>query len=97
MAKPGKFRASGKNGGYKTCVKISPKSKGKDIIAVGDQNIEFSSDYGKTWKTISQEKNLYVCEWIDENSLVFAGKNRILKAIFEIVSHRFHRFYRRYS
>jgi methyl coenzyme M reductase subunit D len=37
-------------------VKIRPKSKGKDIIAVGDQNIEFSSDYGKTWKTISQEK-----------------------------------------
>ncbi len=77
------IQASGKNGGYKTCVKIRPKSKGKDIIAVGDQNIEFSSDYGKTWKTISQEKNLYVCEWIDENSLVFAGKNRILKAIFK--------------
>ena len=77
------IQASGKNGGYKTCVKIRPKSKGKDIIAVGDQNIEFSSDYGKTWKTISQEKNLYVCEWIDEDSLVFAGKNRILKAIFK--------------
>ena len=77
------IRASGKNGGYKTCVKIRPKSKGKDIIAVGDQNIEFSSDYGKTWKTISQEKNLYVCEWIDQYSLVFAGKNRILKAIFK--------------
>jgi len=77
------IQASGKNGGYKTCVKIRPKSKGKDIIAVGDQNIEFSSDYGKTWKTISQEKNLYVCEWIDENRLVFAGKNRILKAIFK--------------
>ena len=73
------IQASGKNGGYKTCVKIRPNSKGKDIIAVGDQNIEFSSDYGKTWKTISEEKGLYVCEWIDENTLVFAGKDRIVK------------------
>lgn len=73
------IQASGKNGGYKTCVKFRPKSKGKDIIAVGDQNIEFSNDYGKTWKTISEEKGLYVCEWVDENTLVFAGKNRIVK------------------
>lgn len=76
------IQASGKNGGYKTCVKVRPKSKGKDIIAVGDQNIEFSNDYGKTWKIISEEKGLYACEWIDENSLVFAGKNRIIKMKF---------------
>lgn len=73
------IQASEKNGGYKTCVKFRPKSKGKDIITVGDQNIEFSSDYGKTWKTISEEEGLYVCEWIDENTVVFAGKNRIVK------------------
>ena len=76
------IQASGKNGGYKTCVKFRPKSKGKDIIAVGDQNIEFSQDYGKTWKTISEEKGLYVCEWIDENTLVLAGKDRIVKMLF---------------
>lgn len=73
------IQASGKNGGYKTCVKIRPGSKGKEIIAVGDQNIEFSSDYGKTWTTISDEKGLYVCDWIGRNTLVFAGKDRIVK------------------
>lgn len=73
------IQASGKNAGYKTCVKIRPKSKGRDIIAVGDQNIEFSSDYGKTWTKISEEKGLYVCEWVDSNTLVFAGKDRIVK------------------
>ena len=78
------IQASGKNSGYKTCVKFRPKSKGKDIIAVGDQNIEFSQDHGKTWKTISEEKGLFVCEWIDENTVVFAGKNRIVKMTFKI-------------
>lgn len=73
------IEASGKNGGYKTCVKFRPKSKGKDIISVGDQNIELSTDYGKTWKTISEEKGFYVCEWVDENTIVLAGKNRIVK------------------
>ncbi|MBW8360441.1 MAG: glycosyl hydrolase [Weeksellaceae bacterium] len=73
------IQASGMNGGYKTCVKIRPKSRGKDIIAVGDQHIEFSSDFGKTWTKISDEKGLYVCEWIDRNTVVFAGKDRIVK------------------
>lgn len=71
------IQASGKNGGYKSCVKIRPHSKGKDIIAVGSKNIEFSNDYGKTWKTISDEKSLFVCEWIDENTVVLAGKDKI--------------------
>lgn len=74
------IQASGKNAGYKTCVKIRPNSKGKDIIAVGDQNIEFSIDYGKTWTKISDEKGLFVCKWVDDRTLVFAGKNRIVKA-----------------
>lgn len=73
------IQASGKNGGYKTCVKFRPNSKGKDIIAVGDQTIDYSSDYGKTWKTISEEKGLYVCEWTDADTVVLAGKNRIVK------------------
>ncbi len=73
-------QASGKNAGYMTCVKIRPKSKGKEIIAVGDQHISFSNDYGKTWTKISDEKGLFVCEWIDKNTLVFAGKNRLVKA-----------------
>ncbi|MBW8361482.1 MAG: glycosyl hydrolase [Kaistella sp.] len=74
-----KIQASGRNGGYKTCVKIRPGSKGKEIIAVGDQNIEFSNDFGKTWTKISEEKGLYVCEWMNRNTLVFAGKDRIIK------------------
>lgn len=73
------IQASGKNAGYMTCVKIKPGSKGKEIIAVGDQHISYSSDFGKTWKKISDEKGLFVCEWIDNKTVVFAGKDRIVK------------------
>ncbi|WP_347216080.1 glycosyl hydrolase [Chryseobacterium sp.] len=72
------IQASGQNAGYMTCVKIKPGSKGKEIIAVGDRHISYSSDFGKTWKKISDEKGLYVGQWIDGNRVVFAGKDRIL-------------------
>lgn len=71
------IQASGQNAGYTTCVKIKPGSKGKEIIAVGDKHISYSSDFGKTWKKISDEKGFFVCQWIDGNSVVLAGNNRI--------------------
>ncbi len=76
------IQASGNNAGYMTCVKIRPKSKGKEMIAIGDQHISYSKDFGKTWMKISDEKNLYTCLWVDRDRLVFAGKDRILKAHF---------------
>jgi len=77
------IQASGENGGYMTCVKIKPESQGKEIIALGDQQISYSNDYGKTWKVISNEKNLYVCEWLNSSTLIVAGKDRILKISIE--------------
>ncbi|MCY0970193.1 WD40/YVTN/BNR-like repeat-containing protein [Chryseobacterium wangxinyae] len=73
------IHASGKNAGYMTCVQIKPGSKGREIIAIGDQHISYSSDFGKTWKKISDEKGLFVCKWINKKTVVFAGKDRILK------------------
>lgn len=70
-------QASGQNAGYTTCVKIKPGSKGKEIIAVGDQHISYSSDFGKTWKKISDEKGFFVCKWVDGNRIVMAGNGKI--------------------
>ncbi|WP_228388268.1 WD40/YVTN/BNR-like repeat-containing protein [Chryseobacterium sp. CBo1] len=71
------IQASGKNAGYMTCVKIKPGSKGKEIIAIGDKHISYSSDFGKTWKKIADEKGFYVCKWVDKNTVVLAGKDKI--------------------
>ncbi|AZA54373.1 WD40/YVTN/BNR-like repeat-containing protein [Chryseobacterium sp. G0201] len=71
------IQASGQNAGYTTCVKIKPNSKGKEIISVGDQHISYSSDFGKTWKKISDEKGFFVCKWLNKNTIVLAGKDKI--------------------
>jgi len=77
------IQASGQNAGYMTCVKFRPKTKGKEIVAVGDQHISFSSDYGKTWTKISDEKNLYTCEWLNQDTLILAGKDKIIRLKFD--------------
>lgn len=69
--------ASGNNAGYTTCVKIRPGSRGKDIIAIGDQHVSLSTDFGKTWKVLSEEKGFYVGEWIDRDTMVLAGNGKI--------------------
>ncbi|MBS1573578.1 MAG: glycosyl hydrolase [Bacteroidetes bacterium] len=74
-----KIVASGKNEGYMTCVKIRPNTNGREMIAVGDNHISYSKNFGNSWTKLSDEKGLYVCEWIDENTLAFAGKGKILK------------------
>ncbi|KAB1231174.1 WD40/YVTN/BNR-like repeat-containing protein [Chryseobacterium viscerum] len=71
------IQASGENAGYTTCVKIKPGTKGKEMIAVGDKHISYSSDFGKTWKKISDEKGFFVCQWIDGNRVVLAGNGKI--------------------
>lgn len=71
-------QASGANAGYVTCVRIRPGSRGREIIAVGDKHISISRDFGKSWKKISAEKNLYTVKWLDSQTLVFAGKGRIM-------------------
>ena len=78
------IKASGANAGYSTCVKIRPGSKGKDILAVGDQHISYSEDFGRTWKILSAEKGFYVAEWFNKNTVILAGKNRItmMKLVF---------------
>nr|WP_315029873.1 glycosyl hydrolase [uncultured Chryseobacterium sp.] len=72
------IQASGQNAGYSTCVKIKPGSKGKEMIAIGDRHISYSSDFGKTWKKISDEKGLFVCRWMSGNKVVAAGNNRVV-------------------
>lgn len=69
--------ASGANPGYTTCVRIRPGSRGREILAVGDQHISYSQDFGKTWKVLSAEKGYYVAEWLGRKQVVLAGNGKI--------------------
>lgn len=73
--------AKSKNPGYRSCVKFVPNTGGKEIIAVGYKGISYSSDYGKSWKKLSDE-SFYTIAFINEFVAYAAGKNRISKLTF---------------
>ncbi len=73
--------ASGKEPGYKSCVRFVPGSEGKEIVATGFTGISYSKDMGEHWEQISPE-SFYTIRFINDTLAYAAGKNRISKLIF---------------
>ena len=69
--------------GYASCVKYFPNSKGKKIISIGSTGIYYSGDKGMSWIKLSDEKDLYMISFINENVAIGAGKNKMVKLTFE--------------
>ncbi len=76
------LKADGSNLGYKSCIQYVPGSKGKQMVVVGFTGIGVSNDGGNTWASLSEE-GFYTLRFIDANTAIAAGKNRIAKLVFE--------------
>ena len=74
--------ADGQEPSYKSCVQFVPNSAGKEIIAIGFTGISYSSDIGKTWKSLSDE-SFYTIRFVNDSIAYAAGKNRISKLTFK--------------
>ncbi|PZD77920.1 oxidoreductase [Mesonia sp. K7] len=73
--------ANGELPGYKSSIRFVPNSDGREIVAVGFTGIDYSSDYGKTWKTLSDEA-FYTIRFLNDFTAYAAGKGRIAKLTF---------------
>lgn len=72
----------GSNPGYRSCVQFFPDSDGNEIIAVGTEGIDYSSDGGYTWKKLSAEP-YYTLRFVGTDLAYAAGKGRISKIFFK--------------
>lgn len=88
-----KIMAEGKEPGYKSCIKFVPNSNAREIVAVGFTGISYSSDYGRSWKQLSEEP-FYTISFLNDYTAYAAGKGRIAKLVFiengpkqEVLSH----------
>ncbi len=68
--------------GYASCVQFFPKSDGKKILCVGAKGIYYSYDKGNTWLQMSQDNSLYTIKFIDDKTVIAAGRNKIVKLSF---------------
>ncbi len=68
--------------GYASCIQYVPKSKGKQLVSVGTSGIYYSKNHGKAWIQLSTDRTLYTIRFIDNNTAIAAGKDKIIKLVF---------------
>ena len=68
--------------GYRSCVQYFPNSKGKKILVVGYNGVDYSSDYGNTWRNLSNE-SYYTFRFLNDSVAFAAGKGKISKFVFK--------------
>lgn len=69
--------------GYASCVQYVPGSKGKEIVYVGASGIQYSKDYGENWTKLSDDKSLFTIRFINKNTAIAAGHNKIIRIHFK--------------
>jgi len=67
--------------GYRSCVQYIPNGKGNELVAIGFKGIDYSSDYGTSWKHLSDE-GFYTIRFLNDSIAYAAGKGRISKLTF---------------
>lgn len=73
----------GKRPGYRSAVKYVPGGDGKSVVALGPTGISFSGDGGKNWKKISDEKDFFTLEFVNDTLAYASGINRISRLVFQ--------------
>ena len=69
--------------GYASCIQFVPKSKGKQLVSVGLSGMHYSNDSGNSWKQMLADRTLYTIRFIDENTAVAAGADKIIRIEFK--------------
>ena len=69
--------------GYASCVQFVPKSKGKGIVTVGASGLYYSPDSGKSWQQLATDTTLYTIRFLNANTAIAAGKNKIIRIVFK--------------
>jgi len=78
-----KLIADGHGFGYASCIQYVPKSKATQIVSVGASGLQYSSDSGDNWVKFSDDNQFYTLHFVNENTAIAAGKNKIVKLNFK--------------
>lgn len=73
--------AENQNPGYRSCVQYIPNSKGQGLVAIGFKGIDYSNDFGVSWKHLSDE-GFYTVRFLNDSVAYAAGAGRISKLSF---------------
>ena len=63
---------------YISCIQFVPKSKGMEWITVVSRGVFYTYNQGKNWIQLDSDYQLYTLRFMDSNSFIAAGKNKIV-------------------
>ncbi len=78
-----KLIAENQGFGYASCIQYIPNSDAKQLVCVGTSGVFYSNDAAKSWIKLSNSKDLFTIRFIDQKTAIAAGKNCMLKLMFE--------------
>lgn len=73
--------ANNKAPGYKSCIQFVPNTNSNSLVAVGINGIDYTNDFGLTWKHLSDE-GFYTIRFLNKNTAYAAGNGRVAKLSF---------------
>lgn len=68
--------------GYGSCIQFIPNTGGRALVSVGASGVHYSNSYGDYWLQLNEDKDLYTIRFLDHKTAFAAGKNKIIKLIF---------------
>ena len=68
--------------GYASCIQFVPESNGNELVCVGSNGLYYSKDKGTTWSQLSSDNSFYTIRFVDRQTAIAAGKNKIVKIKF---------------
>jgi photosystem II stability/assembly factor-like uncharacterized protein len=70
--------------GYASCVQFVPNCNGEQLVSVGASGLFYSKDSGANWVQFSSDSSLYTIRFIDNQTAIAAGKDKIVKIVFSV-------------
>ncbi|MFV5689426.1 oxidoreductase [Flavobacterium sp. ZT3R25] len=77
------LKAENQGYGYASCVQYVPKSNGTQLVSVGASGLYYSSDSGNSWKQLSTDSSLFTIRFLDKQTAIAAGKNKMVRLNFK--------------
>ena len=65
--------------GYASCVQFIPGSDGYELVTAGPSGVFYSYDRGKSWKKISEDKEMHTLRFANNKTIIAAGQNKIIR------------------
>lgn len=69
--------------GFASCIQYVPGSNAKQLVCVGAMGIHYSKDAGKTWAQLSQDAKFFTIRFINKNTAIAAGHNKLVQINFK--------------